>query len=383
MPDAAKRYEQETAHQAGMEHVIAFGFARHALVTALTATGLAAGDEVILSPLTCKVVPLALLSLGLKPVYSDISATTLNLDPLKLEALISPRTRAVLFQHTYGHTDGIQSTFELTRQHNLMLFEDCAQCLPLNNDNYSPGHFGECAIFSYNPGKPLPAGSGGVAVTRNTELASRIRRLRDKLPQRGHIAETELYLNELLQQYLLRPSLYWILFDLKRRVGNNYMVRSLEEEISGEISKTAFRPSNRQMHLGLKWLQRIKSIASHRTECCTAYRTALENNPAIRSPFIPENEPLYYYPVVVDNKTALLERARKQHVEIIPWPIKTPIYPVTEDSLLPMYHYKQDCCPIAESIANRLLGLPTHEKVTPRVINRVVELLNQDHGKLV
>jgi len=378
MPDTIERYEHEIARRTGMGHVIAFGFGRHAIIASLSAAGLGAGDEVILSPLTCKVVPLALLSLGLKPVYSDVSVSTLNLDPQKLEEKISSKTRAVLFQHTYGHTEGIQSTFEITARHNLILVEDCAQCMPLEDAHYSPGHSGECAIFSNNSGKPLSAGSGGVAVTDNAELASRIRALRDRLPQRQKFSEVWLHMDTWLQQYLLRPSLYWTLFDLKRRMSTNYKVRPLTEEITDEITKTAFRPSTRQMRSGLQWLQRMTNIARHRTECCAFYRNALEKNLTVSSPFVPGTEPLYYYPILAENKTELLQRARRQHIEIIPWPISTPIYPVVEESASAIYGYQRGCSPIAESVASRLLGLPTHEKVAPDVCNRIANLLNDE-----
>ena len=66
------------------------------------ALGIGPSDEVVLSPLTCKVVPLTLLSLKIKPLYADVSADTLNLDPAAVRRAIGPRTRAILFQHTYG-----------------------------------------------------------------------------------------------------------------------------------------------------------------------------------------------------------------------------------------------------------------------------------------
>ena len=102
-----REYEERFAAVVGVEHALAFSYARVGLRAVLRALGAHPGDEIVLSPLTCKVVPLALLSLGLKLVYADISADTLNLDPDALEGAISPRSRAILFQHTYGSSTGI------------------------------------------------------------------------------------------------------------------------------------------------------------------------------------------------------------------------------------------------------------------------------------
>jgi dTDP-4-amino-4,6-dideoxygalactose transaminase len=379
MPDITERYETDFALGAGTDHAIAFGYARHALVSILTAAGLRAGDEVILSPLTCKVVPLALLSLGLRPVYTDISGNTINLDPARVEAAINPATRAILFQHTYGHAGGIEEVAALADQHRLLLVEDCAQCMPMKENGYHPGLHGNCTIFSNNPGKPLPAASGGMAVTQDAALADGIRALRDELPRRGLRGEIGLSAEAWLHRYVLRPSLYWLLFDLHRRLKGNAAPRPLEQEIAGEITSCAFRASPRQVRLGRKWMRKMPALATQRRACCAAYSDALNHTAHITRPVTAATEPLYYYPVLVEHKSELLQRARRQRVEIIPWPIAAPIYPLEDIQAMSIFGYRPGDCPVAESIATRMVGLPTHGKVTARVREQVTALL-QSHA---
>jgi dTDP-4-amino-4,6-dideoxygalactose transaminase len=379
MPDITERFEKEFALGAGADHAVAFGYARHALVAILAAAGLRAGDEIIVSPLTCKVVPLALLSLGLRPVYTDISGTTLNLNPARVEAAISPATRAILFQHTYGHAGGVEEVAALAQQHKLLLVEDCAQCMPTRDNGYHPGRHGNCTIFSNNPGKPLPAASGGMAVTQDAALADAIRALRDRLPSRGLRGEIGLSAEAWLHRYVLRPSLYWLLFDLHRRVSGKAAPGSLEEEIADEITGSAFRASPRQVRLGRKWMQEIPALATHRRACCAAYAKALDETAHITRPIAAGTAPLYYYPVLVERKPELLKRARRLRVEIIPWPIAAPIYPLEDVQAMSMFGYRPGDCPVAESIATRLVGLPTHDKVTPGVREKVIALL-QSHA---
>src|SRR3954471_18842857 len=96
--NARSAYERQFAGQIGAAHAVAFGYARTALSAIFSAMELRHGDEVILSPLTCKVVPLTLLSLNLRPIYADVSPKTLNLDAAAVQRAIGPATRAILFQ---------------------------------------------------------------------------------------------------------------------------------------------------------------------------------------------------------------------------------------------------------------------------------------------
>jgi dTDP-4-amino-4,6-dideoxygalactose transaminase len=373
--DSTWLYESTFARHLATDHAIAFSFARHALVAALTAAGLEPGDEVILSPLTCKAVPLALLSMKLKPVYADISPATFNLDAARAQDRITGATGAILFQHTYGHTGGVEDVAALAGQRGLFLVEDCAQCMPVRTDDYRPGQYGAVAIFSNNAGKPLSAGSGGVAITGNTPLADRMRGLRNSMPRRKLAGELRNSAETWLHRHLLRPSLYWMLFDLYRRMDSNYSQRTLDEEITDEITTTAFQPSSRQLQRGLRAMRDVTRVARHRTTCCADYRTALEAVGHYDEPVETGTEPLYYYPALVGHKAAFLQRARQARIEIIPWPVATPIYPVEDMAALAKYDYLQGSCPQAESVAARLVGLPTHEKITPAVRRQVVSLL--------
>lgn len=375
MADISVVYENTIAEHLEAGNAVAFGFARHALIAVLTAAGLKAGDEIILSPLTCKVVPLALLSMELKPVYADISPDTLNIDPGQAQSRITPASRAILFQHTYGHPGGVEEVAALASQRDLFMVEDCAQCMPLCEGDYRPGQHGDAAIFSNNAGKPLSAGSGGVVVTNNAVLAGRIRNARGRMPHRSLTDDLRISLETWLRHHLLRPSLYWFLFDLHRRMDGNYSQRSLDAEIMDEITRTALQPSKRQVRRGLNAMHDVAAVAHHRATRCADYREALESigHPGI--PFATGTSPLYYFPVLVNDKAALLQRARQARVEIIPWPVTTPIYPVEDMAALDAYGYWPGDCPVAETVAARLVGLPTHNRVTPAVCRQIVALL--------
>lgn len=372
-------FESEFANLTNAQHAIAFGYARHGLTSILTAVGCRAGDEVVLSPLTCKVVPLALLSLNLRPRYADISKDTLNLDPDQVESSIGPATGAVLFQHTYGNSAGIEKVAEIAAEKAVPMVEDCAQCLPYSESSQLPGSWGTAAIFSNNLGKPLPAGSGGVAIVKDITLQQSVRAIRDSLPYRSAFADIMLRFEAWVHRLILRPHLYWPAFELNRRLRATYHVRPLDVEIASEINEQAFQVSAYQMRQGLRWLRKLQAITNHRISCCADYVTRLRDVDGVQLPCSGPPEPFYYFPILVNNKAELLSKAKKRRTELIPWPIQTPIYPIEEESHLSAYDYQAGSCPVAENVARRLIGLPTDPSVRIEHRNAIITLL-QDHS---
>lgn len=367
-------YETELARRIGVRHVVAFACARHALTKILAGSGLGPGDQVVLSPLTCKVVPLALLSMKLDPVYADVGNGTLNLDADTVPAALGPRTRAVLFQHTYGHSVGIEGVAEVAARAGVALIEDCAQCLPMSAA--LPGLHGVAAIFSNNLLKPLPAGSGGVAATPDDDLAGRLRQARAALTSPGFSTALRQRAESWMHSVLLRPRSYWPLLALQQRLDSGYRSLPLDEEIAAGITATDRQISPRQARLGLAWLERLDGVAAHRKRCCEDYARALGGREDVLLPAEGTDQPLYYFPVLVADKFEVLRRARGRLVELVAWPTRTPIYPVERMEDLARYGYRTGSCPEAERVAGHLIGLPTHPRVSAKTRQKVVSLFS-------
>jgi dTDP-4-amino-4,6-dideoxygalactose transaminase len=352
-----EQWEGRFAEDTGSPAAVSFTFARTALAAVLRSAGLEPGDGVILSPLTCKVVPLAILAAGLEPVYADIDPDTLNLDPAAIRSATAARIRAVLFQRTYGGSGGAREALDAARSRGLMFVEDCAQCMPM------PGNWiGDAAIFSNNPGKPLPSGSGGVVVIRDPALAATVREKRDRLPPTGTLGAVRSHIEALVRNRLLRPTWYWMAFELNRMIDASYRPRGLEVEIADEFDAVAGRINDSQARAGIGMLGNAGRIAAHRVACCEDYARILREA-GVTPSGVDVSKPLYYYPVQVDRKSELLERAKRDRAEIVAWPMSTPIYPVTDTSALGTYGYVSGSCPRADRTALRLAGLPTHQLV--------------------
>jgi len=374
--DRVSGYETAFAAAVGERHAVAFSHGRVALRSILEAAGVRPGEEVVLSPLTCKVVPLALLSLGLSPVYADIGPTTLNLGADSVAAACTRRTRAIFFQCTYGSMDGREEVADLASRKQVLLIEDRAQCMPI--ESHPLLGRGVAAIYSNNLIKPLPAGSGGLAVTSDDSLAQRLTDLRQGLPAASGTGRIRTEV--LLHRWFLRPASYWLLLTVKRVLGRSYRSRPVDREVETEVTGIASRISSYQGQLGLDWLDRLDELVRHRHGCCADYENELKGQADLVLPAAGSNEPLYYYPVVVSDKQKLLEEARRRRLELIAWPSKTPIFPIDDPDHLPAYGYRMGQCERADRLAGGLVGLPTHEHATAPFRRRLTRLIIQTCG---
>lgn len=178
-PDVAQ-FEKDFAAFVGTEHCVGFNSGTSALHVALLLLGVGPGDEVITTPYTFAATSWAISYVGAKPVYVDIDDATFNLDPRLVERVITPRTKAVLPVHLYGHPCDLDPLLAICRKHKLPLVEDAAQAHGAKYKGKTVGAFGEIACFSFYPAKNLGAiGEGGALMTNNAAFAARARALRE------------------------------------------------------------------------------------------------------------------------------------------------------------------------------------------------------------
>jgi dTDP-4-amino-4,6-dideoxygalactose transaminase len=172
--------EKEFATYCGAKDAIGVNSGTSALHLALLAAGIGPGDEVITVPFTFVATAAAIHYAGATPVYVDIDPSTFTMDPEKLEAAISARTRAVIPVHLYGQPADMDPIVEIARKHGLIVIEDAAQAHGAEYDGRRVGSLGEMACFSFYPGKNLGAyGEAGMVTTDNPSHAKKLRMLRD------------------------------------------------------------------------------------------------------------------------------------------------------------------------------------------------------------
>ena len=178
-PDVAQ-FEKDFARFVGAEHCVGFNSGTSALHVAMLLLGVGSGDEVITTPFTFVATSWAISYVGAKPVYVDIDDATFNLDPKLVERAVTPRTKAVMPVHLYGHPFDVDAILAICRRHKLPLVEDAAQAHGAKYKGKIVGAFGEISCFSFYPGKNLGAcGEGGALVTNSGAFDKRARSLRE------------------------------------------------------------------------------------------------------------------------------------------------------------------------------------------------------------
>jgi dTDP-4-amino-4,6-dideoxygalactose transaminase len=171
--------ESSLAARVGATHGIGVANGTDALVIALQALGLDRGDEVICPAYTFYATAEAIVQAGGVPVFADVRADTLCLDPDAAAAAVTPRTRALLPVHLFGHPADVPSLRAICERHGLFLLEDAAQAFGASLGGTRCGAFGDAATFSFFPTKNLPAfGDGGLITTSDAGVDERARLLR-------------------------------------------------------------------------------------------------------------------------------------------------------------------------------------------------------------
>ncbi len=179
--------ERSLAEYIGTRYALGVSSGTDALVIALQAAGVGPGDEVITTPFSFFASVGAILRVGAIPRFADIEAGGFNLDPARVEAALTKRTRAVLCVHLFGDPARVPELRELCDAHGLILIEDAAQALSAEIDGQRIGSFGHLACFSFFPSKPLGGlGDGGLLTTSDPTLFDRCRLLRAHGAARPH-----------------------------------------------------------------------------------------------------------------------------------------------------------------------------------------------------
>lgn len=171
--------EREIAAYSRCNHAIGVSSGTDALLVALMAIGIKAGDEVITPPYSFFATAGAVARLAAKPVFVEIDPKTYNIDPNGIEARITSRTRAIIPVHLFGQMAPMKAIMEIAGRHNLLVIEDAAQAIGAELEGQRAGSAGDVACFSFFPSKNLGGfGDGGMVTVKDAALAERVRMLR-------------------------------------------------------------------------------------------------------------------------------------------------------------------------------------------------------------
>jgi perosamine synthetase len=237
-----EEFENAVAAYVGAAHAIAVNSGTSGLHLCMRALGITDGDEVIVPSFSFIAVANAVVYERAVPVFVDVDAETLNLNPAKIEAAITPKTRAILVVHTFGYPADLGAIFSIARRRGLRVIEDACEAIGAEYEGRKVGPLGDAGVFAFYPNKQITTGEGGVIVTQNSQVAALARAQRNQ--GRSHAGE-------------------WLEHG---ELGYNY------------------RLSEINCALGIEQMKRIESILKKRDAVAREYHRRLSGNPDLKLP---------------------------------------------------------------------------------------------------
>jgi perosamine synthetase len=221
------KFEDQFAKFCGCQHAIAVSNGTTAIHLVLKAYNIGRGDEVIIPDLSFIATANAVVTSEATPVFADVERESLCLDAAEVEKKITPRTKAIMPVHLYGHPANMDAIREVGRKHKLVVIEDAAEAHGAMVGNRRVGNLGDCATFSFYANKIIASGEGGMVTTNDTAFAERCRTLRDHA-----MSKQKRYWHE-------EPGFNYRMTNLQAAVGSAQMVRS-QELLEGRMKVLGF-----------------------------------------------------------------------------------------------------------------------------------------------
>jgi perosamine synthetase len=334
-----EQFEEQFASYCGCRYGISTTSGTTALHLALASVGIGQGDEVILPSFTMGATAFAVVYTGATPVLADSDGDTWNIDPARLEQLITSRTRAIMPVHIYGHPCDMDPIMEIAERHNLFVIEDAAEAHGAEYKGRKAGSFGLINCFSFYANKIITTGEGGMVVTNDLVVANKARRLKDL----AHSSQ---------KRYL------------HTEIGFNY------------------RMTNIQAAMGVAQLERIDQYIDARRRHALLYNARLKNVDGIVLP--PEKEwaknVYWMYSILVSDKFGLsrddlMSKLKDKGIDTRAFFIPMHLQPV----FLEMGLFVNEKYPVAEQMGRQGFYLPSGSGLKDQEIEFICESLNDIH----
>ena len=327
-------FEERFAERVGSRHAVSFSSGTAALHGTAFAAGLGAGDEAVTTPLTFCATANCILYQGATPVFADVSSDTLNLDPEKVSAKLTPRTKAILAVDYAGHPAALDELGELSHRHGALLIEDASHALGAEHHGKRVGCIADMTVFSFHPVKHLTTGEGGMVTTNNARTAETLRRFRN------HGISSEARQRQEAGKWFYEMVL----------LGFNYRLTDIA------------------CALGLSQLAKLDANLTRRREIAARYETAFRDLPAVIVPAVRDevNPAWHLYPIRLKLEMLAVRRGeifralRAENIGVNVHYVPVHLHPYYRER----FGHKEGEYPVAEAAYERLISLPMFHSMT-------------------
>ncbi|MGA7291792.1 MAG: UDP-4-amino-4,6-dideoxy-N-acetyl-beta-L-altrosamine transaminase [Terriglobales bacterium] len=337
-------FEERFAARVGARHAVSFSSGTAALHGAAFAAGLGPGDEAITTPMTFCATANCILYQGATPVFADVSADTLNLDPLEVSTKLSTRTKAIIATDYAGHPGAIDELGQLATTHGALLIEDACHALGAEFKGKRVGSIADMTVFSFHPVKHMTTGEGGMVATNHAHLAQTLRRFRNHGISRDARHESGQWFYEMVL------------------LGFNYRLTDIA------------------CALGISQLDKLGANLARRREIAAQYAEAFRDLPAIIPPAVRDGmAPAWHlYPVRLNlemlaaGRGEIFRALRGENIGVNVHYIPVHQHPYYRER----FEFRESY-PVAEDAYQRLISLPMFHSMTPQDVEDVIHAVSK------
>jgi len=343
-------FEEAFAAVVGAKHAVSFSSGTAALHGCIFAAGLKPGDEAITTPLTFAATANCVLYQGATPIFADVSADTLNLDPEKAAAKITAHTRAILPVDYAGHPADMDAFLDFAGRHKMVVIEDASHALGAEYRDHRVGGIVDMSVFSFHPVKHLTTGEGGMVTTDHADYAQALQRFRN------HGISSDARQRQAEGQWLYEMVL----------LGFNYRLTDIA------------------CALGLSQLKNLDANLLRRREIAARYAAGFREQAAIMQPVVRTdvNPAWHLYPIRLNLEKLSADRAqifralRAENIGVNVHYIPVHRHPYYRDR----FGYRGGEYPVAEDAYERLISLPMFHGMSDQDVEDVVSAVNKIAG---
>jgi dTDP-4-amino-4,6-dideoxygalactose transaminase len=339
------QFEKEFASYIGRKRALGIDSCTNSMHMTFVAMGIGKGDEVITTPMTFVATANSIVYTGATPVFVDVQPDTMNIDPVQIEKAITPRTKAILPVHLYGHPCDMDEILRIAKRHGLKVVSDCAHAIEAEYKGKKVGSLGDAACYSFYATKNLATGNGGMMVTDDDAIADTIVIIRDHGMEAG--AWARYYTGEFKHYEMTHLGYKCIMWDL-------------------------------QASLGLQQLRRIESRHVKRMALVALYEKKLKKlgdhvQPLTTKKFVKHSHHLY--PVMLSGVNRDLVAGQMEARGIGVGVHYRPVH--LEPYYRKTFKHKSGEFPVAERAGENLMSLPFWPEMKEEEVSRVVATLEE------
>lgn len=369
-------FVEKLKEKLGAKHFYTFASGRMGFFSILQTIGIQKDDEIIIPSFTCIVIPNAILYSGAKPVYCEVNKSDFNIDVEKIEALITPKTKILYAQHTFGQMCDMDAIMKIANKHGLLVVEDAALALGASYGSKQAGTIGDFGFFSTDRSKVINTGLGGIVSINNEKFVKPFEDYYESVPYLNSHFTKKIVRTFIINLLTLNPNIYWLGKFINLVLSKLGLLTYFKDELIIEKKDIRDYPyparlSNAFAFLGVSQVSQLATNIANRKRIAKYYNDILKiySEDYLNS----ERNIFLRYSFLINNRDAW-EKKYSNSIDLSIW-FKSIASGRTDHFEEINYHSGQN--KNSEYCTHHVFNLPTHNLIRPEKLKKLLVALKE------